>query len=110
MRVAANMRPSTTPTICAVRLSLIAADIIRLASSLGGSHDRIFALLVKHSDTDCMREGHCASTLADCAPGIAETHVVGSEQFVCVLCGHVTRTDSDGAERFSFTFDKVRKE
>jgi hypothetical protein len=48
--------------------------------------------------------------LHDCAPGIAETHVVGSERFVCVLCGHVTRTDSDGAERFSFTFDKVRKE
>ena len=44
------------------------------------------------------------------APGIAETHVVGSEQFVCVLCGHVTRTDGGGAERFSFTFDKVRKE
>jgi hypothetical protein len=38
--------------------------------------------------------------LHDCAHGIAETHMVGSERFVCELCGHVTRADSDGAERF----------
>ena len=48
--------------------------------------------------------------LHDCAHGIAETHMVGSERFVCELCGHVTRADSDGAERFPFTFDKVRRE
>ena len=52
MRAAANMRPSTTPTTCAVRLSLITADIIRLAPRSGGSGDRIFALLVKHCGTD----------------------------------------------------------
>jgi hypothetical protein len=45
--------------------------------------------------------------LHDCAPGIPETHVVGSERFVCVLCKHVTFADSDGASRFPFTFDKV---
>jgi hypothetical protein len=28
--------------------------------------------------------------LHDCAPGIPETHIVGSERFVCVLCKHVT--------------------
>ena len=46
--------------------------------------------------------------LHDCADGIAETHMVGSERFVCELCEHVTRADSDGADRFPFTFDKVR--
>ena len=46
--------------------------------------------------------------LHDCAHGIAETHIVGSERFVCELCGHVTRAGSDGAERFPFTFDKVQ--
>jgi hypothetical protein len=44
----------------------------------------------------------------DCAHGISEPHMVGSERFVCELCGHVTRADSDGAERFPFTFDEVR--
>ncbi len=29
--------------------------------------------------------------LHDCAPGSPETHMVGSERFVCVLCKHVTR-------------------
>jgi hypothetical protein len=46
--------------------------------------------------------------LHDCADGIAETHMVGSERFVCELCGHVTWAGSGGAERFPFTFDKVR--
>jgi DNA-binding transcriptional regulator LsrR (DeoR family) len=45
----------------------------------------------------------------DCAHGIpAETHMAGTERFVCELCGHVTQAGSGGAERFSFTFDKVR--
>src|SRR5262249_34677919 len=39
--------------------------------------------------------------LHDCAPGIPETHMVGSERFVCVLCKHVTFADSDGASRIS---------
>jgi hypothetical protein len=43
----------------------------------------------------------------DCAPGIPETHIAGSERFVCVLCGHITFAGSDGASRFPFTFDKV---
>jgi hypothetical protein len=42
-----------------------------------------------------------------CAPGSPETHMVGSERFVCVLCKHVTFAGSDGASRFPFTFDKV---
>jgi hypothetical protein len=46
--------------------------------------------------------------LHDCAHGTAETHMVGSERFVCELCGHVTWDGSLGAERFPFTFDKVR--
>src|SRR5260370_7659498 len=45
--------------------------------------------------------------LHDCAPGIPETHIVGSERFICVLCKHVTFAGSDGASRFPFTFDKV---
>src|SRR5258707_15125759 len=45
--------------------------------------------------------------LHDCAPGIPETHLVGSERFVCVLCKHVTFAGCDGASRFPFTFDKV---
>ena len=45
--------------------------------------------------------------LHDCAPGSPETHMVGSERFVCVLCKHVTFAGSDGASRFPFTFDKV---
>jgi len=45
--------------------------------------------------------------LHECAPGIPETHMVGSERFVCVLCKHVTFAGSDGASRFPFTFDKV---
>src|SRR5260370_16783767 len=45
--------------------------------------------------------------LHDCAPGIPETHIVGSERFVCVLCKHVTVAGSDGASRFPFTFDKL---
>ena len=45
--------------------------------------------------------------LHDCAPGIPETHIVGSERFVYLLCKHVTFPGSDGASRFPFTFDKV---
>src|SRR5215472_9077834 len=48
MSVTANMRPSTTPTICAVRLSFIRRYYpARLEP--GGSRDHTFALLVKHS-------------------------------------------------------------
>jgi hypothetical protein len=45
--------------------------------------------------------------LHDCTPGLPETHIAGSERFVCVLCGHVTYAGSEGASRFPFTFDKV---
>ena len=47
--------------------------------------------------------------LHDCAHGIAETHIDGSERFVCELCGHITRAGSIGAERFPFTFDKAHR-
>jgi hypothetical protein len=43
----------------------------------------------------------------DCAHDIPETHMAGSERFVCELCEHVTFAGSDGASRFPFTFDKV---
>jgi hypothetical protein len=45
--------------------------------------------------------------LHDCVHDIREAHMVGSERFVCELCGHVTFAGSDGASRFPFTFDKV---
>jgi hypothetical protein len=38
---------------------------------------------------------------------IAETHMAGSERFVCELCGHATFAGSEGASRFPFAFDKV---
>jgi transposase len=38
---------------------------------------------------------------------IAETHMAGSERFVCELCEHTTFADSEGASRFPFAFDKV---
>jgi hypothetical protein len=38
---------------------------------------------------------------------IAETHMAGSERFVCELCGHTTFAGSEGASRFPFAFDKV---
>jgi hypothetical protein len=45
--------------------------------------------------------------LHDCAHDIPETHMAGSERFICELCEHVTFAGSDGASRFPFTFDKV---
>jgi hypothetical protein len=39
--------------------------------------------------------------LHDCAPAIPETHMVGSERFVCVLCRHVTFAGSDGGLGFA---------
>ena len=43
----------------------------------------------------------------DCAHDIPETHMAGTERFVCELSDHVTCADSKGAERFTFQFDKV---
>ena len=43
----------------------------------------------------------------DCAHDIPETHMAGTERFVCELCDHVTCADSKGAERFTFQFDKA---
>jgi len=45
--------------------------------------------------------------LRDCAHEIAETHMAGTERFVCELCGHTTFANSEGASRFPFAFDKV---
>jgi hypothetical protein len=48
----ANIRPSITPTICAVRLSLI-KPILSVACRDPEVADEYFALLVKHSSADC---------------------------------------------------------
>jgi hypothetical protein len=43
--------------------------------------------------------------LHDCAHGIPETHMHGSERFQCQACGHATFAHSDGAARFPFVLD-----
>ena len=45
--------------------------------------------------------------LRACVHEIAETHIAGSERFICELCEHTTFADSEGASRFPFAFDKV---
>jgi hypothetical protein len=45
--------------------------------------------------------------LHDCAHGIPDTHMAGSERFVCELCSHIVRATVEGAARFPFQFDKV---
>lgn len=43
--------------------------------------------------------------LHDCAHGIPETHMQGSERFECSRCDLVTFAISEGAERFRFVLD-----
>ena len=40
--------------------------------------------------------------LRACVHEIAETHIAGSERFICELCEHTTFADSEGASRFPF--------
>jgi hypothetical protein len=47
--------------------------------------------------------------LHDCAAqGIPDTHMAGSERFVCVLCSHILMATDADASRFPFQFDEVR--
>jgi hypothetical protein len=56
---------------------------------------------------------HCLSCAAvtphlhlhDCAHGIPETHMAGSERFQCVPCGRITLAHSPDADTFSFVLD-----
>lgn len=43
--------------------------------------------------------------LHDCAHGIPETHMHGTERFQCSGCGHLTFAHMDGADRFPFILD-----
>lgn len=45
----------------------------------------------------------------DTAHGLEQTHMQGSERFVCVGCGRTTYANDTGAERFPFILDKVSK-
>lgn len=46
--------------------------------------------------------------LHDCAHGIFETHMSGSERFECTACGKVTFAHSEDADTFSFVLDGPR--
>lgn len=43
--------------------------------------------------------------LHDTAHGIAETHMAGTERFVCVLCQRTTFATSPNAYKFEFVLD-----
>ena len=46
--------------------------------------------------------------LHDCAHGIPDTHMAGSERFVCELRSHILMAMDADASRFPFQFDEVR--
>lgn len=43
--------------------------------------------------------------LHDTAHGIAETHMAGTERFVCVICRHTVHATDDNAKDFPFVLD-----
>jgi hypothetical protein len=43
--------------------------------------------------------------LHDCAHGIPETHMAGSERFECAACGRTTFAHSPDADTFAFVLD-----
>jgi hypothetical protein len=90
---------------CGVPLEVIRGAITRNPPNLAAVPGKVATMITK----ECFGCEKVTSHehLHDCAPGIPETHMVGSERFVCVLCKHVTFAGSDGASRFPFTFDKV---
>lgn len=45
----------------------------------------------------------------DCAHGLAETHMHGSERFVCTVCDLPTFAYSEGADRFTFVLDGLQR-
>jgi uncharacterized protein with PIN domain len=60
-----------------------------------------------------MKQFHCPTCntitkhwhLHETAHGIPETHMAGSERFVCKPCGRTTFAHSDGAEALPFVLD-----
>ncbi len=45
--------------------------------------------------------------LHNTAHGISDTHMSGSERFVCVGCGHTVFHNTKGAKAFPFILDEV---
>jgi len=43
--------------------------------------------------------------LHECAHGITETHLSGSERFVCTICSRATFAHSPDADTFAFVLD-----
>lgn len=62
-----------------------------------------------------MIQSHCRncnqdtehSHMHDCAHGIPETHMAGTERFVCTSCGHVTHARDPYASDFIFVLDNA---
>jgi hypothetical protein len=48
--------------------------------------------------------------LHDCAHGIFETHMSGSERFVCTVCHRSTFAYSPGADTFRFVLDGIERQ
>lgn len=48
--------------------------------------------------------------LHDCAHGIPETHLSGTERFECAACGRATFAYSDDANTFRFVLDGPERE
>jgi hypothetical protein len=48
--------------------------------------------------------------LHDCAHGIPETHMAGSERFECTACARPTFAHSPGADTFRFVLDGLERE
>lgn len=46
----------------------------------------------------------------DCAHGLEETHIEGSERFVCPMCGEVVHAEHPEADRFPFCYDKLKND
>lgn len=62
---------------------------------------------MSHHVAKCLRCGYTCEHkhMHDTAHGIPETHMAGSERFVCTQCGHTTFYYSPGAEKFRFELD-----
>ena len=60
--------------------------------------------MIRHHCLSC-RAVTAHHHLHDCAHGIPETHLAGSERFVCADCDRTTFSHSAGAEAFAFALD-----
>ena len=74
---------------CGVPLDMIRGATTRNPPDLAAVPEKGVATMITKECFGCEKvTSH--EHLHDCAPGIPETHMVGSERFVCVLCKHVT--------------------